>query len=50
MHLPWICAGDFNDMLVAEEHFQVNEREPWQIASFQEVVVDCGFLDLGFNG
>lgn len=37
-------------MLKAEEHFGINERECWQMASFQEVVADCGFLDLGFTG
>lgn len=50
LDLPWLCAGDFNEVLAAEEHFGVNERESWQIAGFQEAVADCGFLDLGFNG
>lgn len=43
-------ARDFNEVLAAEEHFGANERESWRIAGFQEVVADCGFLDLGFTG
>jgi hypothetical protein len=48
--LPWLCAGDFNEVLKAEEHFGINERERWQMVGFQEVVADRGFLDLGFTG
>ena len=33
-----------------EEHFSGNDRELWQVATFQEVVNDCGFTDLGFHG
>ncbi|XP_072147988.1 uncharacterized protein [Setaria viridis] len=50
LDLPWLCAGDFNEVLIVEEHFCMNEWEPWQMAGFQEVVLDCGFLDLGFSG
>lgn len=42
--------GVFNEILSADEQFGENEREAWQIAGFQEVVVDCGFFDLGFSG
>lgn len=48
--LPWLCAGDFNEVLAAEEHFGSNEREPWQMAGFQQAVTDCGLVDLGFSG
>jgi hypothetical protein len=48
--LPWLCLGDFNEVLKADEHFGVKEREGWHMSGFQEVVDDCGFLDLGFTG
>jgi hypothetical protein len=47
---PWLCLGDFNEVLAPDEHIGVNEREHWQIAAFQEVVQDCRLIDLGFNG
>ena len=48
--LPWLCAGDFNEVLAAEEHFGNNEREAWQMAGFQQAVADCGLSDLGYTG
>lgn len=26
---PWLCVGDFNEVLSAEEQIEANEREPW---------------------
>jgi hypothetical protein len=48
--VPWLCVGDFNEVLEANEHFGINGREQWQMDGFQEVVQDCGFMDLGFSG
>jgi hypothetical protein len=42
LDLPWLCAGDFNEVLRADEHFGVCEREVWQKAGFQDAVADCG--------
>lgn len=47
---PWLCLGDFNEVLSAEEQFGGNGREPWQIAAFQDAVNDCRLTDLGFHG
>jgi hypothetical protein len=41
---PWLCLGDFNEVLSTDEYFGANSREWWQI------VEDCRFVDLGFNG
>lgn len=49
LDLPWLCAGDFNEILSAEEFYRENEREAWQRAGFQEAVAECGFFDLGFS-
>ncbi|KAG2583695.1 hypothetical protein PVAP13_6KG193318 [Panicum virgatum] len=47
---PWLCVGDFNEVLSVDEQFGVNEREGWQVAAFQDAVNDCRLLDLGFHG
>jgi len=48
--LPWLCIGDFNEVLHREEHVGVQERSFAQIAGFCEMVDVCGFHDLGFVG
>lgn len=32
--VPWLCVGDFNEVLEANEHFGINEREQWQMDGF----------------
>jgi hypothetical protein len=48
--LPWLCVGDFNEVLHREEHVGVNERSWTQIAGFREAVDVCGLYDLGYRG
>jgi hypothetical protein len=48
--LPWLCAGDFNEVLSDQEQFGGNDREEWMMEGFREVVQYCGFTDLGFSG
>jgi endonuclease/exonuclease/phosphatase family metal-dependent hydrolase len=48
--LPWLCIGDFNEVLHREEHMGVNERSWTQIAGFRDVVDVCGLCDLGYRG
>jgi hypothetical protein len=48
--LPWLCIGDFNEVLHREEHMGVNERSWAQIAGFRDVVDVCGLCDLGYRG
>jgi exonuclease III len=31
---PWLCLGDFNEVLLVEEQIGNNEREAWQMAAF----------------
>jgi hypothetical protein len=47
---PWLCVGDFNEVMQAEEHFGVREREQWQMMAFQEMMHDCHLTDLGYRG
>jgi hypothetical protein len=48
--LPWLCGGDFNEILDNSEYFGLHERQEWQMAGFREVVDVCDFHDLGFSG
>jgi hypothetical protein len=48
--LPWMCIGDFNEVLHQSEHEGVQERNLAQIAGFWEMVDVCGLRDLGFEG
>ena len=44
--LPWVCMGDFNEVLHRSEHDGVQERSHAQFAW----VDVCGLYDLGFEG
>jgi hypothetical protein len=48
--LPWLCIGDFNEVLHRSEHMGVNERSYSQMAGFRDAVDVCGLCDLGFSG
>ena len=48
--LPWLCIGDFNEVLHRTEHDGVQERSYSQIAGFREMVDVCGLCDLGYEG
>jgi hypothetical protein len=47
---PWVCIGDFNEVLWKEEHVGINERSNSQIAAFRETLDVCGLVDLGYTG
>ncbi|KAH7855899.1 hypothetical protein Vadar_030351 [Vaccinium darrowii] len=48
--LPWLCMGDFNQVLSGSD--KVGGHYPNQnlISSFHELVSDCGLVDLEFKG
>ena len=48
--LPWVCMGDFNEVLRREEHFGVGERDEAQMRGFRDAVDICGLSDLGYTG
>jgi hypothetical protein len=48
--LPWVCIGDFNEILRQEEQLGPNTRDSSQIAGFREAVDVCGLADLGYKG
>ncbi|XP_042939489.1 uncharacterized protein LOC122274518 [Carya illinoinensis] len=47
---PWLCLGDFNEILLQEEQFGSHARPFHQMEAFRSVVNDCGMQDLGYNG
>lgn len=48
--LPWLCAGDFNEILLSHEKLGGALRSETTMREFREVVDDCGFMDLGYVG
>ena len=48
--LPWICIGDFNEILSANEKQGGEPGSEWQMANFREVLDDCRLRDMGFKG
>ena len=49
-HSEWLCMGDFNETLLASEHFSRAARPEWQMRAFREAVEDCSLHDLGWSG
>lgn len=47
---PWICVGDFNEIMDAEEQFGGVSSPESQMDGFRNAVSACGFSDLGFIG
>ena len=47
---PWLCAGDFNEVLCSSEQFGGNEREDWKMGGFIDTFEECRFSDLGYSG
>ncbi|KAM1107410.1 hypothetical protein EV1_004132 [Malus domestica] len=47
---PWLCLGNFNEILQASEQEWGNPRRTSQTKSFQDSVLRCNLNDLGFVG
>ncbi|XP_071683852.1 uncharacterized protein [Lolium perenne] len=47
---PWICAGDFNEVLYGTEQIGGNERQEWKMEGFRDAIEECKLEDLGFYG
>lgn len=48
--LPWVCLGDFNEILRREEQLGPNEWEEYLMVGFREVVNVCQPCDIGYVG
>ena len=45
-----MCCGDFNEITRQDEKLGGVPRPHNQMQLFREVIDECGFLDLGFEG
>ena len=48
--LPWLCIGDFNEILYADEKQGWLDRPERQMQGFRDALDFCRLKDLGFNG
>lgn len=46
--LPWICMGDFNEILHLREKVGGNLRPDWQLSNFTETINRYNLLDMGY--
>ncbi|KAK2640566.1 hypothetical protein Ddye_028361 [Dipteronia dyeriana] len=49
-NLPWVCAGDFTEILNENEKVGGVCRTKGRIERFRETLDECGLQDLGFMG
>jgi hypothetical protein len=48
--MPWLCMGDFNEILNLTEKWGASTRGIGQMEKFQRMLEDCHLCDLGFKG
>lgn len=48
--LPWLCAGDFNEILWSHEKLGLALRPEGGMKLFRDVLDECGLKDLGYAG
>ena len=48
--LPWVCLGDFNELLTVVEKKGCLTRSESQMKKFRDTLGVCGLRDLGFRG
>jgi hypothetical protein len=47
---PWLCCGDFNEVLVQDEHYGSANRSDAQMVLFRDCLDVCNLVDLGYSG
>lgn len=45
--LPWLCFGDFNEILLPNEKIRGNSKEVRLMREFSEAIRECDLIDLG---
>jgi hypothetical protein len=48
--LPWLCIGDFNEVLRPDKHEGIGHHTLTQMQGFRDMVDMCSLIDLGFSG
>lgn len=46
--IPWVCIGDFNEVVVQFEKWGGRGRPSSQMVAFQQTLEYCEFSDLGY--
>lgn len=47
---PWLCGGDFNEILKADEKRRGRLKNINFLSDFKDALQDCGLYDLGYQG
>ncbi|KAF7127845.1 hypothetical protein RHSIM_Rhsim11G0006400 [Rhododendron simsii] len=47
---PWLCMGDFNQVLRVEDKLEGLLLSQSQISAFHEMISECGLVDLEYKG
>ena len=50
LQLPWLCFGDFNEIVSVGEKMGGVQRSQRQMDDFREAINCCRFVDLGYYG
>ena len=45
--LPWLCLGDFNELLASDEKNRGNSRSMGPMVEFKNILLHCGLVDMG---
>lgn len=48
--IPWVCFGDFNEIMWSTEKRGGNPRHSFYMEMFRDVIARCKLTDLGFMG
>jgi hypothetical protein len=48
--LPWLCCGDFNEIVRGSETIGGRNRPEWQMRNFRDVLASVGLSSLPFRG
>ena len=48
--VPWLCVGDFNDILYNYENEWGKLRPVRKIKGFKQMIENCNLIDLRFQG
>lgn len=48
--VPWLCAGDFNEIIRQDEKKGGAIRSHGKMQLFRDVIEECGFMDLSYVG
>jgi hypothetical protein len=46
----WLSCGDFNEVLVHDEHYGSTDRSDAQMELFRDCLDNCNLVDLGYCG